>query len=201
MHVLIDFETLGTALTGKIAYAAFGLFDLTTLQSPDEITKKVHSAKLDWSHPQQEHYLADDATLQFWKKQPIEIRQTMLMDPETGKSVSEFLDQFEDALFSDGFSAATDAVWARGTDFDITILYRLYKDLNRVAPFQFHRVRDVRTFLDAVNVMDDVKTRDSFFTGKIAHLNEAKSNHDAVYDVANDIHNLQLAYQALRGSK
>jgi hypothetical protein len=200
MHALIDFETLGSATSGKLAYVAFGLFDMSQLQTIEEVQSCVHGVKLDWTHEEQNSYDVDEGTLQFWKKQPIEIRKAMLMDPETGFSISEFLDQFEDALFAEGFKE-TDPLWARGTDFDITILHRLYKDLNRTPPFPYHRVRDVRTFLDAVNVLDDVQSKDTYFQGKIIHLNEVKSNHDATFDVANDIHNLQLAFQALKGSK
>ena len=196
-HILIDFETLGSALNGKVTYVSWCHFSIDERESIDEILPRVNDFKFNWL--EQDQYELDSGVIEFWKKQPIEIRNEMLGKPETGGTIKEFLNEFSDTFFSTGFSAKTDVLWSRGNTFDITILDRLFKDEDIEAPYPFWRVRDARTFLDAVNVMTDIKNRDgTHFMGKLGEGAKV-SNHSASFDVAKDISQLQDAYSILRG--
>ena len=194
-HILIDFETLGSALNGKVTYVSWCHFDIKQQETIDEILPRVKDFKFNWL--EQEQYELDDGVIEFWKKQPMDIRQEMLGNPEDGRSIKEFLNEFSDTFFSTGFSAKTDVLWSRGNTFDITILDRLYSDEGIDTPYPFWRVRDARTFIDAVNVLLGRVNKDGTpFMGKLG--TEAKvSNHSASFDVAKDISQLQETYSIL----
>jgi hypothetical protein len=193
-HILIDFETLGQAQNGKVTYCAYASFNIDMVEPIEEIMSRVSTFKFNWL--EQDEYELDESVIEFWKKQPFEIRNEMLGSPETGRSISEFLDEFADFFFESKFNATTDILWSRGNSFDITILNRLYSDNGKEPPYPFWRVRDARTWVDAANVLCNNLHNGTYFTGKFGKDTKS-SNHSAVFDVAKDVEQIQRAYSVL----
>ena len=197
-HIMIDFESIGKAINGKMAFVGFTKFNPYELNSHEELMDQVMEVKLNWAHEDQADFKYDKGILDFWTNQPLEIRKRMLDEPETGVCIIEFCNIFEDYLHSCGFNGARDIVWARGTNFDITILERFYSTAERELPFPWWRARDVRTFIDAANVVtNQTNKQGSNFIGKMVHINDQVSNHDAKFDIANDIVNVQRVMKIL----
>ena len=195
MNILIDFETLGTNVSGKVAFCSYCAFDIDVPNSIDHYKSLVRSFKFNWYD--QPDYIFNEDVVKFWKKQPIEIRQKMLGDPETGGSILEFCNSFEDYLFETKFTANKDIIWARGISFDLAVLDRLYESIGRNPPYFFWKIRDVRTFIDAANVINgDVNKEGTPWLGKIP--GNDNSNHDSDYDVIKDIVQIQSVYKTLK---
>ena len=80
----------------------------------------------------------DEDTIQWWGKQAPEIREEAL--GEEGRiSLTEALDEFHKWV------CHCDTVWANGSIFDIMILEDIYRQVERVPPWPYYSIRDVRT--------------------------------------------------------
>jgi hypothetical protein len=198
MHVIIDFETLGKAADGLVAYVAYKAFDPFTIQSFDENKEDIKTFKFNYHDASQSSWTTDPVVMSFWRKQDINIVRSMLGNPEEGGSISEFITQFNEFMFSCGFNANRDVIWSRGNTFDITILDRLYTSVGQGAPYPFYRVRDIRTFLDSYNICNNLISKDTQFAGKMIGVELVYNAHDAVDDIAKDITQLQLTIQNLK---
>lgn len=84
----------------------------------------------------------DPGTVKWWNGRSQEARDSIIKGHSV--SVREAL-----ILFSGFIQGAQ--LFARGTDFDPTILATLFEDCGLPVPWRFHEVRDVRTYIDALS--------------------------------------------------
>lgn len=197
-HVIIDFETLGRAADGLVAFVAYKAFDPYTVMSFDENKQDIHTFKFNYHDESQSQWTTDSVVMDFWRKQDVNIVQAMLGNPEAGKTVSDFVNEFNTFLFSCHFNSKRDVIWSRGNAFDITIFDRLYHSINQEPPYPFYRVRDIRTFLDAYNIKNRLSDKDTQFVGKMLEFEMTYNAHDASDDIAKDITQIQAAIESLR---
>jgi hypothetical protein len=62
--------------------------------------------------------------------------------PENRTPVADAINQFHK------FAWGCDAFWSHGATFDLVIIENIYKQLNKVPPWQYWQLRDTRTLFD-----------------------------------------------------
>lgn len=131
LHIMIDFETLGTKPDSPVLSFGAVIFDKEGIKDtyyaiiePDLNNKKVSLATLRWWMLQNK--AAQDEAFQ----------ETIRLTEET------FTDTFYEWL-SDKVDFETLCIWSNGADFDIPILKNIMDD---AYPFEFYNHRCFRTF-------------------------------------------------------
>lgn len=135
MDIVLDIETLGTrpdsvVLTiGAVKFDPYG--DEVDIDKGFYIRADVNEQLAMGRH------LSED-TLQWWMKQPEEVREDALS--EGGReSVAETLKQLN------RFLVCSDQVWVQGPVFDIATLENLYRQMQTPPPWHYWNIRDSRT--------------------------------------------------------
>lgn len=141
--------------------ATYGMVDLETLGTrPDAAILTVGAIKfnphLD-TEPFQGAYwrlnvdeqtalgrTVDDGTVEWWGKQPADIRDEALGD-EDRHSIHEFTTQFNK------WCVGLDQLWCQGPLFDYAIIQNLYEHASTPVPFNYWQIRDSRTLFDLVS--------------------------------------------------
>lgn len=154
-HIVIDLETLGL--------------------SPDSIILSIGAVatngekfytELDWKE-QQHHRKVDPATCMWWGQQDKDLcpikGETLLYDALNDLSL--WLPEDKESF----------KIWARGPQFDISLLEHAYGELGLAVPWKYRNVRDVRTALDIIPPQA---------------LSEPKRKHHALDDAVADMWNL-----------
>lgn len=117
-----------------------------------------------------------EETLDWWAKQPAEIRDDALGDHgriDLDKLVKEL----------NRFLVGVDDIWCQGPVFDIVILENLYSQLSTPVPWQYWQIRDSRTLF---GVHGDPRDK----TRKLAH--------NALMDCVYQAMGVQEIYQKLQ---
>lgn len=126
-HVMIDLETLDTAVTAKIVAIGAICFNPNTGLRGDEFYSLI-------KHKNQRR-TKSQATINWWNQQDKEVRKQL-----KGKlPLEKVLDDFEFWLPDNCI------VWGNGSTFDISILEHAYIQHNINIPWKFWNVMDCRT--------------------------------------------------------
>lgn len=148
--VVIDTETLDTQSSAVVLTLSAVRFD----RYGHEIGIGIEGGKLQEKGPNQLHVminvteqlLADRTvslgTTKWWRGQSQAAKESVIHGQAL--SVTEVMD-----LLSNFIGDAQ--VYCRGTDFDPPILQSLYRMVGKKAPWKYNQVRDVRTYIDALN--------------------------------------------------
>lgn len=135
-HLMVDMETMAVSpnaviLTlGAVHFNPYGngygdkLYIRFDLDSQDRLGREIDPNTLDW-----------------WSKQDPAIMEEAF-GPENRTPVEEAIDQFHK------FAWGCNAFWSHGATFDLVILENIYKQLNKVPPWQYWQLRDTRTIFD-----------------------------------------------------
>ena len=155
--IIIDFETLGNASETDnfiVLNMSCLLFDIDEKDEFEHLLANVQSFKFDIDEQIDIGWKAEKDTLEWWKKQSKEARKQLEKSDEDIK-IKQFVDDFSTILNE----AKIERIWSRGTDFDLPILKRLFrqdnKQLNSYLPYW--AATDIRTYLKALS---DFKLKD-----------------------------------------
>lgn len=143
-HVMIDLETLGTAVNAPVLAIGAVFFEPST----GEIGPKFY-AGIDmgdacrWGRPSGD-------TIKWWFEQKEEARKAAVAGRQ---SSAEAFDRFRDWLAQGGLDIKP---WGNGASFDISILdYAFARITDKPAPWKFWNVRDCRTIQELGRLVTD----------------------------------------------
>ena len=153
-HVMIDTETLGRTPGSVIRSVAAVEFDPETGE-----TGRQKVWKIDLTDSIRYGFKVEASTLKWWLVQSEEARRDFVNGPET--LLQDFMEDFVDflALVNDGDDFT---LWCLQLDFDVALLRSYYSWYNlnvhgcdeRVLPWNFRKVRDVRPYMDALSAAE-----------------------------------------------
>lgn len=139
-QVAIDLETLSTSPAAvMLSIGAVAVCESTGTRLQFYAATSVDS---------QPGRKTDASTLIWWDKQSTEARKALdYAHSEDCPPLSQSLDQLTDWLGKLGETHDV-YVWGNGADFDIGILNHAYKEISNFVPWDFRKVRDMRTLYD-----------------------------------------------------
>lgn len=139
-QVAIDLETLSTSPAAvMLSIGAVAVCESTGTRLQFYAATSVDS---------QPGRKTDASTLIWWGKQSTEARKALdYAHSEDCPPLSQALDQLTDWLGKLGETHDV-YVWGNGADFDIGILSHAYKEISNFVPWDFRKVRDMRTLYD-----------------------------------------------------
>lgn len=139
-QVAIDLETLSTSPAAvMLSIGAVAVCESTGTRLQFYAATSVDS---------QPGRKTDASTLIWWDKQSTEARKALdYAHSEDCPPLSQALDQLTDWLGKLGETHDV-YVWGNGADFDIGILSHAYKEISNFVPWDFRKVRDMRTLYD-----------------------------------------------------
>lgn len=167
VHAMLDLETLGQGSNAFIVQVCLRTFD----------GKKTFVEYIDpWR--QQAGSEIDNSTMQWWQKQPIQVRKKVMGGEASLSIVLERLNAFV-------AEAKITHLWANSPSFDCVILDNAYKRLgvdNKLP--KFWAWRDVRTVVHIATQLG-------------APLPKLENTHNAEHDVVNQITLVKQAFDFL----
>ena len=131
-HLMIDIETLGTTPDALILTVAAQSFDPVG----DGYYNQSYYARVDFDS--QLDRKIEDGTLKWWATQNSMAREEAFSE-DNRKPLEQVLDELGKLIWQ------SNAIWANGPTFDMTILEHAYKSYKKPLPWQYYRVRDART--------------------------------------------------------
>jgi hypothetical protein len=199
--LIVDFETMGQDESNCAVIDCAALFfewKRFTSNKPysfEELLGNTKRFKLNVKHQVVEHnYVVEPETIQFWQTTDPETR-ARIAPQKDDLTVEQFTTQFIDMLAS---SRKVDYWWSRSNNFDPPIIWRLMRRSKRYHDFNqyvmFHRLRDVRTFIDA---KFDFETVNGFVPiSDERYWATTFKPHNSQHDVAADVMRLQAITRA-----
>ncbi len=148
--VMIDLETLGKGANAVVVQIGAALFDLETGEVWDALLIDVDRASCKLLGGE-----TTTSTLEWWAgRGGFKHAGDTVRMPFALRELNAFIERGD-----------PETVWAKGTDFDITILTYYYNRLNAPTPWAFNDVRDMRTIAEVAELFGHNRTR----TGDISH--------------------------------
>jgi hypothetical protein len=135
MDLMLDIETLSTKPNAVILSVGAVKFDPFSGRIDAEEGLDV---KIDVDEQTALGRHVQDETLDWWAKQPEEVREAAL-----GIDGRISIDQFTKVL--NKMMVGVDQIWCQGPAFDMVIIEDLYRQIGKPTPWQFYQVRDSRT--------------------------------------------------------
>lgn len=135
-HLMLDLETLGTAVDAVILSVGAVKFDLESDQIDDEGFYGSVSIESNLEASRK----IDEDTLLWWLKQPAAAQQVF---HEEKLPLEQVLIDLSDWLGDDEW-----IVWAKGPSFDIAILEHAYRSFGLSTPWMHWNTRCVRTYMN-----------------------------------------------------
>lgn len=187
IDIMIDFETLGQMKKGNLPYLLSFAAVAFNPHKPDMINNPNNFFVRHFSARDQENkgMHIQPATLNWWLSPLSKVpTQTFisLLNAGWGKeaiTIEQFCGDFASfALHRAGFDKHRSHIWARGTDFDVTILNALFSYNTSEQFWKYTNVADVRTMLKAAGL---TATR------------VPGQEHDALNDCLNQVADVQKA--------
>lgn len=132
-QVIIDLETLDTARTAAFISIGAVKVDFLTGKISDEFYANINFADA------KDYGTTSKSTLDFWKKQPKEVKDMLQIDPQPLEKV-----MYDFACWFN----TNDRAWGNGATFDVSILENYYESVNTNMPWKFWNIRDVRTIVE-----------------------------------------------------
>ena len=133
---MLDLETLGTAADSVILSVGAVKFDL--------LSEKIDDAGFYGSVSIESNLDAgrriNEDTLLWWLKQPAAAQQVFHEEKQT---LGQVLEDLADWVGDNSWT-----VWAKGPSFDVAMLEHAYKQRRMEVPWDFWKVRCVRTYMD-----------------------------------------------------
>ena len=138
MDLMVDIETLGTKPTSVILSIGAVLFD-EKCNIQEEFYRNISITE-----NYKNEFTVDLSTIEFWKKQPQHIIDSLKSDK---RPINEVLNDFSDFCPKDKHSR----FWSRGS-FDAIILANAYNVIKRDVPWIWWNEMDLRTLTNFFNI-------------------------------------------------
>jgi hypothetical protein len=197
IHLMVDIETMGTAIDSPVITICAVLFDPRQQDDVSVLQRRGFLRRVDVKDAVDHSAGIDGDTLRFWLNQKDEaIKALVGTDSVPLKTALEDLRQYavhrwpkSDDKFFAGHSQfpVSCLVWANSPDFDCKILEHAFQRVEDMFPFRFFQFRCLRTLKDLAwpNGPDSIP---KFATG---------AKHDAMADAVNQALIVQAGYKAL----
>lgn len=199
--LIIDFETMGqdesncAVIDCAALFFEWKRFISDTPYSFEELLSKTRRFKLDVKQQVTElGFVVEPETVKFWQSTEPSTR-ARIAPQKDDLTLKQFGNQFIEMLAS---NKKVDYWWSRSNNFDPPIAWRLmrrsgkYHDFNQYV--MFHRLRDVRTFID---VKFDFETPNGFVpVADEEYWAKTFKPHNSEHDVAADVLRLQAITRA-----
>lgn len=169
MNVMVDIETLGVR-PGSV------VLSIGAVQFSDAGLGAGFYRAIDVFDSLMCGLAVDPETVEWWRKQPPEIRGAVMNEPHRLEDALRAFAKFIDRR------PAEDMVWAKGPDFDLVLLDAAYRAVGLRLPWSYRMARDVRTM---VALAPDVEPQQ----------NNAK--HNALRDAEYQADHVMRVYQRL----
>jgi len=186
--IIIDFETLGKGtetdnfIVLSVAYTKFVIneeSDFEDLVTASEYVKFDTQEQLDLG------WKAEKDTLEWWKAQPKDIQNSTIKPHPNDETLEEFTNKFIKYI---GAKRDIERIWCRGTDFDMPILKRIFREvgLDINSYINYNAATDIRSYVRGVT---GFTIKDYFIPPTAENINFKK--HVASHDCAMDIMRIQ----------
>lgn len=143
MDLMIDLETLGTAVDAPVISIGAAFFDINkksigptfymVCDVADQLDSKIR--------------FADSSTIKWWMSQSGAAKKVF---KDGAKPTKEVLETFSKWILANVGSEAKTSMkvipWGNGAGFDITLMETLFKDFDVNCPWFYYNVMDLRTF-------------------------------------------------------
>lgn len=194
--LVIDFETMGqnesncAVVDCSALFFEWGRFTSNNPYTFEELLSKTRRFKLNVRQQVEEYKsVVEEETIKFWQTTDPETK-ARIAPLKTDLSVSQFCNQFIEMLAS---TKKVDYWWSRSNNFDPPIIWRLMRTAGKYHDFNqyimFHRLRDIRTFIDA---KFDFNTVNGFVpVSDEAYWSSTFKPHNSQHDIAADVMRLQ----------
>jgi hypothetical protein len=199
--LIIDFETMGQNESNCAVVDCAALFfdwKKFTSNKPysfEQLLSMTRRFKLNVKHQVVDHgSVVEPETVQFWQTTDPETR-ARIVPQKDDLTVDQFTSQFIEMLAN---NKKVDYWWSRSNNFDPPIIWRLMRQSKRYHDFNqyvmFHRLRDVRTYIDA---KFDFETVNGFIPiADEQYWNNTFKPHNSQHDVVADVLRLQAITRA-----
>lgn len=134
---MIDIETLGTTPNCVVLSVGACKFD-------PYVNREPHTLKLwrpDVDQQMAQNRSVDDSTLEWWSKQPADIREEAFGDINR-VAVTQFFKELN------AYLVGVDKIWCQGPQFDMVILEDLYAQFKHHRGWAFWQINDCRTLFN-----------------------------------------------------
>ncbi len=199
-NLILDFETFGqSVIRAAVINCAYVPFDwdrfATRPYTYDELLSQVNLLKLDVKKQVDDGYIVERSSItDFWSKMPKEV-QKQIQPSKDDLTYSIFCDRF----MNDIDNYKINHWWSRSNTFDPILLWRIFEDSGKIDKLQnklkFWRVRDIRTYIDAVS--DFKLDRNAFIPIDKTEWDAKFREHDARHDIVGDVLRLQRLNQII----
>lgn len=171
--IMVDIETLGLQPSSVILSIGAVVFDNISLEHiPEDFYVELNS--------DQPGRTCDKSTIEWWSKQSIKRPEGRLDLFEASDSLLNWTRKI--------VGAGEVEVWANGTDFDITILTHMYRNIQNFIPWKYNEVRDYRTLY---KLFPEIKRPEMDKSKKHNALEDAKHQAAHAEMILNHIRNLR----------
>lgn len=197
---IIDFETLDTVPSAKVAIISVVFFDSDCEKDITIGELEKNSITVKFNIKEQSNRTASKSTITWLKNQVKEV-QKAYMPSVDDISLKEGLDKISDFLKDNGVDFKKSHAWSRGNSFDFPIFDSIareaYPDTEYPnVPYRFYNQRDIRTRIEALLLVRDM-TRPPMPKGIFSEL----VAHDCLHDCFMDVIRLKYAECYARGLK
>ena len=194
--LVIDFETMGqnesncAVVDCSTLFFEWGRFTSNNPYTFEELLSKSRRFKLNVRHQVEDYkYVVEDETIKFWQTTDADTK-ARIAPLKTDLSVPQFCNQFIEMLST---TKKVDYWWSRSNNFDPPIIWRLMRQAGKYHDFNqyimFHRLRDIRTFIDA---KFDFNTVNGFVpVSDENYWSTTFKPHNSQHDTAADVMRLQ----------
>jgi hypothetical protein len=194
VELILDAETLGQDVkTCPILNFSFCTFDRSRFVSDepytfDELLGMTWQLKLDVATQVRDGYKIEPGTIAFWETVGPEARKQL-----TPTQNDLTYDQFCSTMMNRLRNEQIDYWWSRSNTFDPILIWRIFNDAGRSEELneklKFWRVRDVRTYIDAIT---DFKLKKNGFAPMAQDVwDRTFKEHDSRHDVSADVLRMQ----------
>jgi hypothetical protein len=167
---MLDIETLGIEPGAAICSIGACTFDVDGVGETFEVSVDLESC-------QERGLMIDADTLQWWLEQDEAAREILTGGVPLATALSELRDFLE--------THAYDELWANSPKFDMAHLEAAYEALDWPVPWEFFRLRDVRTITELPGAVE---------------LEHEGTEHDALDDAIHQAREVGATLRALEGN-
>tara|TARA_B110000902_G_scaffold227489_1_gene266853 strand:- start:1136 stop:1729 length:594 start_codon:yes stop_codon:yes gene_type:complete len=186
-NVIYDYETLGTdTRNAPILSLAIMNYDPDRFMSETPYTfKELCSRAAEYKFDIMEQVksfgkVINKETLDWWKKQPKELRDAQLTPTPDDLSITELNACFKNHCHQ------SDAIFTRGNTFDPMITTFTLADQGLGEPYNWGKVRDTRSFIEGLSYTSGLNNK--FIPEGLEDVFVA---HDPIHDIAIDVMRMQ----------
>lgn len=139
MDIMVDLETLATSPDAAIL--SIGAVKFNPLGNGVDLEEHSFYAKVDLDSCDHINLTIHNDTIEWWSKQSKEAQEEAF-STDGRESIVDVFDKFHKFCWN------ADRIWSNGAGFDVVICETVFSRLHKPCPWEYWKVRDVRTVFD-----------------------------------------------------